>query len=153
MLAQKKPQPVEPSTIENTSTMSVCDIIHTNATNVIEKIESLLPTNMQMYSDFYTECLHSLQDLFGACYISENKILVKMGIDQKTIQSFDTYVKTITRSTIVQIEMSNNIQRTHLQTQILAIKTLDEYIRLTLDYYSGMLSGSSAPLFQEISDC
>jgi hypothetical protein len=147
-MAQKKPQPVEPSKIENTSTMSVCDIIHTNTTNVIEKIESLLPTNMQMYSDFYTECLHSLQDLFGACYISENKVLVKMGIDQKTIQSFDTYIKTITRSIIAQIEMSNNIQETHLQTQILAIKTLDEYIRLTLDYYSRILSGYSNPLFQ-----
>ena len=146
-MAQKKPQPVEHSTTENTPTISVCDIIYTNATNVIEKMESLLPTNMQMYSDFYTECLHSLQDLFGACYISENEILVKMGIDQKTIQSFDTYVKTITRSAIAQIEMSNNIQKTHLQTQILAIKTLDEYIRLTLDYYSRMLSGSSNPFF------
>lgn len=150
-MAQKRPQPAKPDTGESKSTISVCDIMHTNATNVIEKMESLLPMNMQMYSDFYTECLHSLQDLFGACYIAENGILSKMGIDQKALQSFDTYAKTITRSAIAQIEMANNIQKTQLQTQISAIKTLDEYIRLTLDYYSRMLSRSLSPPFQKIS--
>jgi hypothetical protein len=152
-MAQKRPQPTKPDTAENKSTISVCDIMHNNATNIIEKVESLLPINMQMYSDFYTEYLHSLQDLFGACYIAENEILSKMGIDQKALQSFDTYAKTVTRSTIVQIEAANNIQKTYLQTQISAIKTFDEYIHLTLDYYSRMLSGSlSAPFFQKTSN-
>ncbi|MGB6463605.1 MAG: hypothetical protein WA799_08320 [Nitrosotalea sp.] len=151
-MAQKRPQPTKPDTVENKSIISVCDIMHTNSTNVIEKVESLLPINMQMYSDFYTECLHSLQDLFGACYIAENEILSKIGIDQKSLQSFDTYTKTVTRSTIVQIEMANNIQKTYLQTQISAIKTLDEYIRLTLDYYSRMLSRSLNSPFQKISN-
>ena len=151
-MTQKRPQPTKPDTVENKSTISVCDIIHANANNVIEKMESLLPINMQMYSDFYTEYLHSLQDLFGACYIAENEILSKMGIDQKTLQSFDTYAKTVARSTIFQIEMANNIQKTYLQTQISSIKTLDEYIRLALDYYSRMLSRSLGTPFQKISN-
>lgn len=151
-MTQKRPQPTKPTTVENKSTISVCDIIHTNANNIIEKMESLLPINMQMYSDFYTEYLHSLQDLFGACYIAENEILSKMGIDQKDLQSFDTYAKTVTRSTIVQIEMVNNIQKTYLQTQISSIKTLDEYIRLALDYYSRMLSRSLSTPFQKTSN-
>jgi NurA-like 5'-3' nuclease len=151
-MAQKRSQPVKSNAAENKSTISVCDIMHTNATNVIEKMESLLPINMQMYSDFYTEYLHSLQDLFGACYIAENEVLAKMGIDQKALQSFDTYAKTVSKSTIAQIEMANNIQKTHLQNQISAIKTLDEYIRLTLDYYSRMLSRSLNSPFQKISN-
>ncbi|MGI0087625.1 MAG: hypothetical protein ACREBI_06655 [Nitrosotalea sp.] len=151
-MTQKRPEPTKPNTVENKPTISVCDIIHNNATNVIEKMESLLPINMQMYSDFYTECLHSLQDLFGACYIAENEILSKMGIDQKALQFFDMHAKTVTKSTIVQIEMANNIQKTYLQTQISAIKTLDEYIRLTLDYYSRALSRSLNSPFQKISN-
>ncbi|MGH2613078.1 MAG: hypothetical protein ACRDFB_08550 [Rhabdochlamydiaceae bacterium] len=151
-MTQKGTEPTKPNTDENKPTISVCDIMHTNATNVIEKMESLLPINMQMYSDFYTECLHSLQDLFGACYIAENEILSKMGIDQKSLQFFYTHAKTVTRSTIVQIEMANNIQKTYLQTQISTIKTLDEYIRLTLDYYSRMLSRSLNSPFQKISN-
>ncbi len=126
----------------NEPTTSVCDIMHSNINNVIEKMESLLPVNMQMYSDFYSECLHSLQDLFGTCYITENEIWSKMGIDQKTLQLFDTYAKTTTKSTITQIDIVNNIQQTYLQIQISAVKTSDMYIRLMLDYYSKMLAGS-----------
>lgn len=151
-MAQKRLHTTKPDTTENKSTISVCDIMHTSANSVIEKMESLLPINMQMYSDFYAEYLHSLQDLFGACYIAENEILSKMGIDKKVLQSFDTYAKTVARSTIAQIEMANNIQKTHLQTQISAIKTLDEYIRLALDYYSRMFSRSLSTPFQKISN-
>ena len=151
-MAQKRPHTTKPDTTENKSTISVCDIMHTSTNSVIEKMESLLPINMQMYSDFYTEYLHSLQDLFGACYIAENEILSKMGIDKKSLQSFDAYTKTVAKSTIAQIEMANNIQKTHLQTQISAIKTLDEYIRLALDYYSRMLSRSLSTPFQKISN-
>lgn len=127
---------------DNVQDISVCDIMHANANSVIDKMESLLPANMEIYSDFYTECLHSLQDLFGACNIAENEILSKMGIDQKILQSFETYSKMATKSTITQIEMANNIQQTYMQIQVSAVKTLDMYIHLMLGYYSKMLSGS-----------
>lgn len=128
--------------IDSVQDISVCDIMHANANSVIDKMESLLPANMEIYSDFYTECLHSLQDLFGACNIAENEILSKMGIDQKILQSFETYSKMATKSAITQIEMANNIQQTYMQIQVSAVKTLDMYIHLMLDYYSKMLSGS-----------
>ena len=128
--------------IDNGQDISVCDIMHENANSVIGKMESLLPANMEIYSDFYTECLHSLQDLFGACNIAENEILSKMGIDQKILQSFEIYSKMATKSAITQIEMANNIQQTYMQNQVSAVKTLDMYIHLMLDYYSKILSGS-----------
>ncbi len=142
-MAQKRVQSEKTDTTSSASTtISVCDIMHDGANSVIEKLESLLPVNMQMYSDFYTEYLHSLQDLFGACYIAENEILSKMGISQKALQSFGDYTKAVTKATISQIEMANNVQKTFLQNQISAIKTSDEYIRLMLDYYSKMLAGT-----------
>jgi len=140
-MAQKK-------TLEKTETLhdgpniSLCDVMHTNANSVIEKIESLLTANMEMYSDFYTEWLHSLQDPFGACNIAENEILSNMWIDQKALQSFETYSKMSTKAAITQIEMANRIQQTYMQIQISSMKTLDMYIHLMLDYYSKMLSGS-----------
>ena len=124
------------------SSVSVCDIMNTNANSILEKLESLVPANMEMYSDFYTEYLHSLQDLFGACYIAENEILSKMGINQKALQAFEVFVKTVSKSAMLQIEMANNIERTHFQTQTSAVRILDEYIRLMLDCYSRMLASS-----------
>lgn len=149
-MAQRRTQQEKPEYLKDVpQSISVCDIMHGNANNVIEKMESLLPINLQMYSDFYTECLHSMQDLFGACYISENEILSKLGINQKVLQSFGDYTKAFTSSAISQIEMANNIQKTLLQNQISAVKVSDEYIRLmlgyyakTLDYYAKALAGS-----------
>ncbi|MDE1861610.1 MAG: hypothetical protein KGI33_01730 [Thaumarchaeota archaeon] len=123
-------------------TISVCDIIHSSANSIIEKMESLLPVNMELYSNFYTEVLHSAQDLFGACYIAENEILSKLGVSQKTLQAFGNYSRAATSMVLSQIEMANNVQRTSLQNQIAAVKSTDEYIRLMLDYYSAMLAGS-----------
>lgn len=122
--------------------ISVCDIMRENANDVIEKMESLLPVNMQMYSDFYTEYLHSLQDLFAACYIAENEILSKLGISQQTLQSFGDYTKVLTQFVVTQVEVANNIQKTFLQTQISTIRTYDDHIHLMLDYYSKALAGS-----------
>ncbi|HJU14566.1 MAG TPA: hypothetical protein VJ792_08950 [Candidatus Nitrosotalea sp.] len=123
-------------------TISICDIMHSNANTIIEKLESLLPSNMEMYSDFYAEYLHSLQDLFGACYIAENEILSRMGIDQRVLQASAEFTKALTKSAISQIEMANNTQKAFLQNQITAIKTSDQYIHLMLDYYSKILSGA-----------
>ncbi len=140
-MAQKKAlEKIE--TLHDGPTISVCDIMHTNANSVIEKMESLLPANMEMYSDFYTEWLHSLQDLFGACNIAENEILSNMWVDQKALQSFETYSNMATKSAITQIEMANRIQQTYMQVQISSVKTLDMYIHLMLDHYSKVLSGS-----------
>lgn len=122
--------------------LSVCDIMHSNANSIIERLESLLPANMQLYSELYMECLHSMQDLFGACYISENEILSRMGLSGKTIHLFSRYAEMITKLTTSQMEMSNNVQKMLVQNQITAIKTSDEFIRLMLDGYSKILAGS-----------
>ncbi|HJT10031.1 MAG TPA: hypothetical protein VJ771_04540 [Candidatus Nitrosotalea sp.] len=140
-MAQKKSLE-KTETLQDEPTISICDVMHTNANSVIEKMESLLPANMEMYSDFYTEWLHSLQDLFGACNIAENEILSNMWIDQKALQSFETYFKMSTKAAITQIEMANRIQQTYMQAQISSMKTLDMYIHLMLGHYSKMLSGS-----------
>lgn len=121
---------------------SVCDIMQGNANSLIEKMESLLPSNMEMYSDFYSECLHSLHELYGACYIAENEILSRMGIDQRVLHAYGEYTKALTKSAMSQIEIANNAQKAFLQNQISAIKTSDQYIHQALDYYSKILSGS-----------
>ncbi len=142
-MAQKKAQP-EMTGNSTEQAISVCDVMHENANTLIGKLESLLPLNMQTYSEFYAEYLHSLQDLFGACYISENEILSRMGLSQNTLRFFGEYTKAMTRSGIAQIEMANNIQKTVLQNQIAALKTADQYIHLMLDRYSKVLAWSLA---------
>ncbi len=123
-------------TKEVQQTISVCDIMKENTSEVIKKMEYQIPTFVQLYSDLYTEYLHSMEDLFGTCYIAEKQFYDKMGIDQKTLRSLDSYWKAITKTLVSQIEMSTNFQKAYVQTRIAGIKAFDEYMHLLMDYYA-----------------
>jgi len=139
-MVQRKIQVTKNKNSQARRNLSACDIMNNSATKIIGKMESLLQTNMQMYSDFYREYLHYLQDLFGACYISEKELVDKMGIEPRVLEYFDSYTKAITMSTISQIEMTNNIQKAYFQSNMSAIKTFEEYVHLMLDHYAKILS-------------
>lgn len=141
-MVQRKLQSKKTKSVTERPQLSACDIMHDGAAGIIEKMQSLLPINMELYSDLYTECLNSFQDLFGTCYIAEKEIEDTIGIDQKMLEYFDATAKAYSKLAISQIDMANNIQKAYLQTSISAVKTSDEYIRLMLDSYSRMVSNS-----------
>lgn len=141
-MAQKRLQPKQTKKITEKPRISVCDIMHDGAADIIAKMQSLLPLNMELYSDLYMECLNSFQDLFGTCYIAEKEIEETIGIDQNLLEYFDVTAKTYSKMVISQIDMTNNIQKAYLQSSISAVKTSDDYIRLMLDSYSRMVSNS-----------
>jgi len=122
--------------------LSVCDIMHDSASGIITKMQSLLPINMELYSDLYMECLNSFQDLFGTCYIAEKEIEDTIGINQNLLEYLDSTSKMFSKLVNTQIDMTNNMQKTYLETSISVVKTSDEYIRLMLDSYSRMVSNS-----------
>ena len=81
-------------TTEETSSqvdVSVCDIMKGNTSEIIKKMESQIPTYFQMHSDVYTEFLHTMDDLFGTCFIAEKEFFDKLNFDQYTLKFFDSY--------------------------------------------------------------
>ena len=42
--------------------ISVCDIMNTNTSKIIQKIETQVPTKFQQFSDLYTAYLHTIDD-------------------------------------------------------------------------------------------
>jgi hypothetical protein len=141
-MAQRKLSSKQTKKMIEKPRLSVCDIVHDGAADIIAKMQSLLPINMELYSDLYMECLNSFQDLFGTCYIAEKEIEDTIGIDQNLLENFDVTAKTYSRIAMAQIDMASNIQKAFLQSSISAVKTSDEYIRLMLDSYSRMVSNS-----------
>ena len=125
---------------ENNSMISICDIMKDNTTKIIKKIESQIPSYMQWYSDLYTEQLHSLDDVFGTCYIWQKQYFDRLGIDQKTMKTFSDYWSVLTEAVISQLEMSNNLQKAYVQTRITGIKYYNQYMHFVMDYYGKMLS-------------
>jgi hypothetical protein len=133
---------IEVSTVKNNSEVdvSVCDIMKSNTSTIINKIESQIPTFFQMQSDVYKEYLHSIDDLFGTCFISEKEFFEKLNLDQNTLKFFDDYWKNVTKLYLSQIDISTNFLRTYSQMRISVIKSFDSYMHMMMESYAKMLS-------------
>jgi len=143
---------VKESTLEKNSTkksmqrsnnqdkISACDVMKDNTSKVIKKMESQIPSYVQEYSDLYAEYLHTIDDLFGTCYISEKEFFDKLGFDQETLKTFDNYSKTLTNFYSSQIDMSTNFLRAYVKMRISAIKSYDRYLHVMMDSYAKTLS-------------
>lgn len=130
----------EQKNTETESTVSVCDIMKNNTSTIIKKMESQIPSYVQSYSDLYSEYLHSLDDLFGTCYIAEKEFFDNLGFDQNTLKAYDSYFKSITGYYLSQIEFSTSFLRTYVQTRISAIKSYDSYMHVMMNFYAKILS-------------
>ena len=123
--------------------MSVCDVMRDNTNEVIMKIEGLLPSYIESVTDLQSEVLRITRDFFGTCYIAEKELLDKMGVDQKAIETFDKYSKVITKTTVSEIEMINNCQKTWVNNIMASMKSYDDYVKVMLSSYAKMLEYTS----------
>ena len=120
--------------------ISVCDVMKSKTSSVIRKMESQIPSYVQGYSDLYAEYLHTIDDLFGTCYLSEKEFFDKLNIDQKTLKAFDNLSGFWEKIATSQIETSTNFLRAYVQMRISAIKSYDKYVHTMMDSYAKMLS-------------
>jgi hypothetical protein len=74
--------------------ISICDVMKEDTSRIIQKLESQIPSNFQQYSDLYTAYLHTLEDVFGTCYISEKEFFEKLNIDQGILTAYQKYSNT-----------------------------------------------------------
>lgn len=67
---------------------SVCDIWKDSVHKIITKAEYQTPIYLQAYSQMHSEFLHSVDNLFGTCYIWQKRYFDRMGIDQKVVNAY-----------------------------------------------------------------
>ncbi len=121
---------------EKKNTVSICDVMQNNTSEIIQKIESQIPTYMQLYSDLYTKYLHIIDDIYSTCYVSEKDFFSKLGMDKTTLGAFDMYWKSITDLTLNQIELATNFAKMYVQFRLLTIDSYDKVVHLMMDNYT-----------------
>ncbi len=120
--------------------VSVCDIMKTNTSKIIQKFESQIPSRFQQYSDLYTAYLHTIDDVYGTCYISEKEFFDKLNIDQGVLRSIQDYSKTLTDAYLAQIDQFAKSTQEFIQTQISSLKVYDDFMHTMMDSYAKTLS-------------
>lgn len=139
----------EPETAKKDSStvnISMCDIMKGNTSEIIKKMESQIPTYFQMHSDVYTEFLHTMDDLFGTCFIAEKEFFDKLNMDQYTLNLFDSYLRNITNMYTSQIDVSTDFLKAYSQMRISGIKLFDNYMHAMMESYAKMLSQYNSSL-------
>lgn len=122
------------------NTISICDLMKNNTSEILQKMEYQIPTYLQDYSDLFTKYLHSLNTLFGTCYISEKQFFDKLGFDHKVLQPIDEYWKFIKNLILIQIESNSKFIDDYIQFRLSSIELFDKSMASGLDYYSKALS-------------
>lgn len=126
----------EAESLEKKETISICDVMKNNTSEVIRKLESQIPTYAELYSDLYTKYLHMIDDFYSTCYVSEKEFFDKLGMDKKTLGAFDAYWKFITEMTKSQIEQSTNFAKMYVQFRLSALDSYDKAVHLMMDSYA-----------------
>jgi len=120
--------------------VSVCDIMKNNTSEVIKKMESKAPLLTQKYSDLYVAYLHSIDDMFGTCYISEKEFFDKLNLDQGILKQAEKFSNAITTMYLNQIESSSKYLEANIQMRESALKVYDNFIHTMMDSYAKTLS-------------
>ncbi len=121
---------------EKKDAVSVCDIMKNNTSKIIRKMESQISTYTQLYSDLYTKYLHTIDDLYSTCYVSEKEFFDKLGMDNTTLGAFDAYWKFITDMALSQIELTTNFAKMYVQFRLSTLDSYDKLIHLMMDSYA-----------------
>ena len=125
---------------------SICDIMKGNTSAIIQKMESQIPVNFQIYSDMYKEYLHMIDDLFRTCYLSEKEFFDKMNIDDRTLKTMDSYGKTYTEIYISQIENYSSFLKWYSKMRTSGMRSYDKFAHVMMDSYAKMISDFSKKL-------
>ena len=120
--------------------LSICDIMKEDTSEVIKKMESKMPSMFQNSSDMYTKYLHTLDDIFGTCYIAEKEFFDKLNIDQGILRQLKGNSKSIKKNYIENIDMTGKFFDEYIKMRISAIKSFDNYTHVMMESYAKILS-------------
>ena len=128
------------SDIKNENDVSICDVLKTDTSEIIKKLESQVPSVFQNYSNLYNEYLHMFDDLFGTCYISEKEFFDKLNIDPIILKQIKTNSESMKKSYLELIDVNTKYLDEYFKMRISAVKSFDNLMHMMMESYAKTLS-------------
>ena len=125
---------------ESEEKISVCDVMKSSTSKIIQKHEYQAPATFQQFADLYTAFLHSMDDFYGTCYISEKEFFDNLNIDQGVLKQFQKFSKTFTETYMNQLDLYSAYRQEIIQMQMSSLKVFDNYMHSMMDSYAKTLS-------------
>lgn len=136
------------STKPNESSISICDILKDRTSEIVKKMEYQLPLAMQQYSDLYTAYLHSFDNMFGTCYISQKEFFDKLNISQETLREFDNYLESLSKFYQNWIDLGSKYGQSYVEAKLSMLKSYDQFSHIAMNSFA-----QTWAKFNEINNC
>ncbi|MGI0075554.1 MAG: hypothetical protein ACREA5_06385 [Nitrosotalea sp.] len=116
--------------------VSMCDIMKDNTSEIMQKMNSKIPTYIQLYSDLYKKYLLMTSHFYDTCYIAGKELLGKTGMDDTRSVIFDGYWKSIKQMVLFQIDINENMTKSYVQYRLSVLDSCDDAINQTMTNFS-----------------
>ena len=120
--------------------LSICDVLKTDTSEIIKKLESQVPSVFQNHSNLYTEYLHMWDDLFGTCYISEKEFFDKLNIDPIILKQIKINSESMKKSYLEFIDVNTKYWDEYFKIRISTVKSFDNFMHVMMESYAKTLS-------------
>lgn len=120
--------------------LSVCDIWKDNVHRVITKIEYQTPLYLQAYSQVHSEFLHSVDNLFGTCYIWQKQYFDRLGIDKNIVATYGKLCESVMDNLTGMMDMYANYKKFQADTAVEALKIGNNYMHWWIDMFGRSVS-------------
>ena len=132
--------------------ISFCDVLKTDTSKIIKKLESQVPLLFQNYSNLYAEYLHMWDDLFGTCYVSEKQFFDKLNIDPKLLKQIKENSEITKKNYLEIIDVNTKYWDEYFKMRISAIKSFDNFMHVMVESYAKTLSQFNKSVDSSLKD-
>ena len=124
---------------------SICDVLKSDTSEIIKKLESQAPSAFQNFSNLYSEYLHVFDDLFGTCYISEKQFFDKLNIDPNMLEQLKGNSNSLKKSYLEMIDMNTKYWDEYFKMRISTMKSFDIFMHTMMESYAKTLTQFNKP--------
>ncbi len=125
------------STEQKTTTPS---IIKDNTSEIMEKIDSKIPTYVKLYSDLYKKYLHIASDFCNASYLTQKELFGNMGVNDTRLEMFDAYLESVKKMILLQIDINENMIQSYVGHRLTVLEFYEQMLNRNSNNFSKMLS-------------
>ncbi|MFZ0183712.1 MAG: hypothetical protein WBV92_03225 [Nitrosotalea sp.] len=115
-------------------------IIKDNTLEIIEKIDSKIPTYVKLYSDLYKKYLHMTSDFCTASYSTQKELFGKMGVNDMRLEMFDVYLESVKKMILLQIDINENMIQSYVGQRLTVLEFYQQTMNRNINNFSKMFS-------------
>jgi hypothetical protein len=125
---------------EQKTTVSIPSIMKDNTSEIIEKINSKIPTYVQLYSDLYKKYLRIASNFCNTSYLAQKEFFDKMGVNDAIPTMFDAYFESVKKTCLLQIDINENMIQSYIGQRLTVLDFYDQMMNRNITNFAKMFS-------------